>query len=158
MPRGDFDPIDHLEADARYNSVLVSRLINKVMQGGEKNTARKIVYGAMEEAADKIDADDPLNVLDEAIQNISPAVELRTRRLGGATYQIPVEISGTRKIVIAARWLVEAARSYSGKPIKERLAHEIIDAYNNEGKAIQKKEETHKMAKANRAFAHLGSF
>jgi small subunit ribosomal protein S7 len=139
--------------DTRYNSELVARLINKVMMRGKKSLAERIVYGAMEtlEARAKKPA---MEVLEQAVRNATPVVEVRPRRVGGATYQVPMEIREDRRLSLALRWLVQSARKRPGKSMIEKLAGELLDAYNNQGNTIKKKEDTHKMAEANRAFAH----
>jgi len=147
----------HFEPDERLNNVLVTRLINKVMRGGKKTVARRVVYQALKLASKEAKLDE-VGVLEAAIKNISPSVQLKSRRIGGANYQIPVEVTPERKIVLALRWTVEAARGRKGKPMAERLAAEIVDAINSTGGAFKKKEETHRMAEANRAFAHFARF
>jgi|UniRef100_A0A7C3SNJ8 small subunit ribosomal protein S7 len=153
MPRrGPVTPRE-IPPDPVYNSVLVQKLINKVMLDGKKSTAEKIVYGAMEIIRDKT-KQDPLTVLEKAVQNLTPLLEVRPRRVGGATYQVPIEVPPRRGLSLALRWLVRAARERKGMPMRERLAAEILDALNNTGGAIKKKEEMHRMAEANKAFAH----
>jgi len=153
MPRrGPVTPRE-IPPDPVYNSVLVQKLINKVMLDGKKSTAEKIVYGAMEIIRDKA-KQDPLTVLEKAVQNLTPLLEVRPRRVGGATYQVPIEVPPRRGLSLALRWLVRAARERKGMPMRERLAAEILDALNNTGGAIKKKEEMHRMAEANKAFAH----
>ncbi len=153
MPRrGPVTPRE-IPPDPVYNSVLVQKLINKVMLDGKKSTAEKIVYGAMEIIRDKT-KQDPLTVLEKAVQNLTPLLEVRPRRVGGATYQVPVEVPSRRGLSLALRWFVRAARERKGMPMRERLAAEILDALNNTGGAIKKKEEMHRMAEANKAFAH----
>jgi len=143
--------------DEKFKSVLVSKLINKVMERGKKSVAKAIVYGAMEEAGNQLKKE-PLVVLETAIKNISPQVQIRSRRVGGANYQIPIEVSPRRRLILALQWLTSAARGRKGMPMAKRLAAEIVDAYNSTGGAFKKKEETHRMAEANRAFAHLARF
>ncbi len=145
------------QPDAKYGSLLVARLINKLMRNGKKAVAERIVYTALRLAAAETKLGE-LETLEAAVKNVSPSVQLRSRRIGGANYQIPVEVTPERKIVLALRWLVEAARGRKGKPMAERLASELIDAVNSAGGAFKKKEETHRMAEANRAFAHFGRF
>jgi len=140
--------------DIRYNNVLVSRFINKINYRGKKNLAMKIVYGAFDIIKQKLN-EDPLKVFLQAIENARPLVELKPRRIGGATYQVPVEVPQYRSETLAMRWLIEYARQRKGKPMKEKLAEEIIAAYKKENSAvIKRREDTHKMAEANRAFAH----
>ncbi|MBO8139611.1 MAG: 30S ribosomal protein S7 [Thermosipho sp. (in: Bacteria)] len=140
--------------DPIYNDVLVSKLINRVMWDGKKSIAQKIVYKAMEFLAEKTKKE-PLEALHQAIDNVRPLVEVRPRRVGGATYQVPIEVQEPRKTSLALRWIVEAARSRKGKPMAEKLGEELVNAFNNTGTAIKKKEDVHRMAEANRAFAHF---
>ncbi len=141
--------------DSRYNSPLVSQLINVVMKNGKKTVAQRIVYGAIERVSEKLEKGDPMELLLGALENCRPKLEVKSRRVGGATYQVPVEISHDRQTSMAFRWLVSAAAGRKGQPMVESLAAEFIDAYNNTGSVVKKREETHKMAQANRAFAHL---
>jgi small subunit ribosomal protein S7 len=140
--------------DPVYNDVLVSKLINYVMRKGKKTLARKIVYGAFDIVREKTKKD-PLEIFKMAIENVGPSLELRPRRVGGATYQVPIEVPPERKIALAMRWIIMAAKMKKGKAMKEKLAEELIAASKNEGWAVKKKEDTHKMAEANRAFAHF---
>ncbi len=142
-------------ADPRYNSQLVSQLINIVMKSGKKTVAQNIVYGAFERVSEKIGKGDPVDLLLGALENARPRLEVKSRRVGGATYQVPVELSYERQQSLAFRWLVSAASARKGTVMREALAQEIIDAYNNTGVVVKKKEDTHRMAQANRAFAHL---
>ena len=144
-----------LQPDRKYQSVLVQRLINKSMLNGKKLVAERAVYDALAQAAKTLKSEEPLEVFEKAINNISPAFEVKSRRVGGANYQIPFPIQGHRQQHFAFTWLVQAARSNSGMPYSQRLALEIVDAYNEAGAAFKKKEDTHKMAEANRAFAHF---
>ncbi|HOF09699.1 MAG TPA: 30S ribosomal protein S7 [Opitutaceae bacterium] len=141
--------------DIRYNSTLVAHLINLIMYGGKKGTAQRIVYGAFEKVSEKLQKGDPVDLMIGALENARPRLEVKSRRVGGATYQVPVEISYDRQESLALRWLVDAAAGRKGSPMGEALASEIIDAYNNTGTVVKKKEDMHKMAQANRAFAHL---
>jgi small subunit ribosomal protein S7 len=143
--------------DARFNSVQVQQLINKVMQRGKKSTAERIVYMAMDQAGDRLKRE-PLEVLEQALRNASPAIEVKPKRIGGATYQVPVEVKSDRRTALAMRWLLTSARGRAGRPMADRLAAEIVDAYNNTGTTIKRKEDVHRMAEANRAFAHYGRF
>ncbi|HMO59816.1 MAG TPA: 30S ribosomal protein S7 [Roseiflexaceae bacterium] len=145
------------EPDARYASVPLQQFINKVMQRGKKRMAEKIVYGALEIAAERL-SKTPLEVFEIAVRNAGPAIEVKPRRVGGATYQVPVEVKSDRRQSLAMRWLLISARSRSGKPMHERLASELIDAYNNTGNTIKRKEDVQRMAEANRAFSHYGRF
>jgi small subunit ribosomal protein S7 len=143
-----------ISPDVRYNNLQVARFINQVMRKGKKTVAEKIVYGAFEILEGKTKKD-PLEVFQKAIENSSPLVEVRPKRIGGATYQVPREVRGERGTALAIRWIIQAAKSGKGKPMKERLAEEFIEAAENRGVAVKKKEDTHKMAEANRAFAHF---
>ena len=143
--------------DARYNSVVVQQFINKVMQRGKKSVAERIVYQALEMAADRLKKT-PMEVFEIAIRNAGPAIEVKPKRVGGATYQVPVEVKSDRRQALAMRWLLTSARGRSGKPMHERLAGEIMDAYNNTGTTIKRKEDVQRMAEANRAFSHYGKF
>ncbi len=141
--------------DRKYGSVLVQRLINKIMLDGKKQVAEGIVYDAMDDAAKKLKVESPLEVLERAIGNIRPSVETRSRRVGGANYQIPFEVKGQRQMHLTMMWFVGAARGRKGMPMYQRLSLEIVDAFNNTGTAVKKKEDVHKMAESNRAFAHF---
>lgn len=144
-----------LKPDRKYQSVLVQRLINKSMLDGKKMVAERAVYTALEQAAKKLDSEEPLEVFEKALKNINPNFEVKSRRVGGANYQIPFAIQGHRQLHFAFSWLVQSARARSGMPYSKRLALEIVDAHNQAGAAYKKKEDTHKMAEANRAFAHF---
>lgn len=147
--------VRELTPDRKYDSVMVSRLINKIMLNGKKQKAENIVYMAMEKAAESVKEKDALQVLLTALDNIKPSLETRSRRVGGANYQIPFEVKGHRQTHLTMMWLVAAARSKKGMPMWRRLMLELVDAYNNTGTAVKKKEDTHKMAESNRAFAHF---
>lgn len=144
-----------LKPDRKYQSILVQRLINKSMLDGKKLVAERAVYSALEQAAKKLESEDPLEVFEKALKNVSPNFEVKSRRVGGANYQIPFPIQGHRQLHFAFSWLVQSARSRRGMPYDRRLSAEIVDAYNEAGAAYKKKEDTHKMAEANRAFAHF---
>jgi len=144
-----------LSPDRRYQSILVQRLINKSMLDGKKMSAERSVYGALEKAAKKLNSEDPLAVFEKALKNVSPNFEVKSRRVGGANYQIPFPVSGHRQLHYAFTWLVQAARARKGMSYEDRLALEIVDAHNEAGAAFKKKDDTHKMAEANRAFAHF---
>jgi small subunit ribosomal protein S7 len=144
-----------LKPDRKYQSVMVQRLINKSMLDGKKLLAERAVYGALEEAARKMKSEEPLEVFEKALKNISPNFEVKSRRVGGANYQIPFPVSGHRQLHYTFSWLVQSARNRKGMPYEKRLAAEIVDACNETGAAFKKKEDTHKMAEANRAFAHF---
>jgi len=140
--------------DSKYNSELMSRLINMVMVDGKKSTSEKIVYTAMNVIAKKFPDVEPLEVFFQALENIKPQVQVKSRRVGGATYQVPVEVAPERQMALAMRWLISYSRGRKGKPMHLSLANELIDAYNNTGSAVKKKDDTHRMAAANKAFAH----
>ena len=139
--------------DPKYNSELVARVINYVMRAGKKSTAERIIYGAMNQIQEK-SSQDPLGVLIRAVDNIKPRVEVKSRRVGGATYQVPVEISSRRQLALALRWLVQYSSARRGMPMEQAIALELLDAFNGQGGCIKKREDTHKMAQANKAFAH----
>ena len=141
--------------DRLYNNVHVSRVINRVMRDGKKQVAERLVYTGMEKAAKKLKVDNPLEVFETALGNIKPHMETRSRRVGGANYQIPFEVKGQRQQHLTTMWFVQAARARKGMSMADRLAAELSEAYNNQGSAVKKKEDTHKMAEANRAFAHF---
>ncbi|GIV97515.1 MAG: 30S ribosomal protein S7 [Herpetosiphonaceae bacterium] len=143
--------------DPRYGNVQVQMMINKVMQRGKKGVAEKIVYSALDIAGQRVNRD-PLEVFEQALRNASPSIEVKPKRVGGATYQVPVEVKADRRITLALRWLIGAARSRTGRPMHERLAAEIVDAYNNTGATIRRREEVHRAAEANRAFSHYSRF
>ncbi|MEK7503642.1 MAG: 30S ribosomal protein S7 [Patescibacteria group bacterium] len=143
-----------LNPDAIYNSVMVSKLINHIMKRGKKTIAQKIVYRAFDIIKEKTKKE-PLEIFELAIQNASPLLEIKPKRVGGATYQVPREVRGDRKIALAFRWIINAALSKKGKGMHEKLAEELMLAAKNEGSAIKKKDDTHRMAEANRAFAHF---
>lgn len=147
-----------VEPDRIYNSTQVQKLINRVMLNGKKQLAENLVYTGMQKAADKLKVQNPLEVFDQAIKNIQPHMETRSRRVGGANYQIPFEVKSQRQQHLTTMWLVQAARSRKGMSMADRLAAELIDAYNNQGGAVKKREDSHKMAEANRAFAHFARF
>ena len=146
-----------LAPDAHYNSEVLSRFINKVMERGKKGTAERIVYGALENIGQRTGRN-PLEVFEQALHNATPLLEVKPRRVGGATYQVPVQIEGTRRVSLAMRWLLNSARSRNGKSMQEKLANELLDAFNNTGATIKRREDTHRMAEANRAFSHYGRF
>ncbi|HNT23199.1 MAG TPA: 30S ribosomal protein S7 [Anaerolineales bacterium] len=139
--------------DARFNSTQIQNFINRVVISGKKSTATSLVYGAMDLIEERTKRN-PLEVFDQAIKNVAPMMEVKPRRVGGATYQIPMEVPPYRRFALAARWILQAAQARSGKAFSEKLAAELMDAASNTGTAIRKREETHKMAEANRAFSH----
>jgi small subunit ribosomal protein S7 len=141
--------------DSKYHSTLVSRLVNTVMSGGKKTTAQRIVYGAFEQIATKNPASNPLEILQRAVDNAKPRLEVKPRRVGGATYQVPIEVPLDRQLSLAMRWLVDFADARKGTAMREALAAEIMEAYQGQGNAIRKRDEVHKMAQANKAFAHF---
>ena len=142
-----------LTADPKFNSELVARVISSMMKRGKKTTAEHIVYGALEEMAAKT-GKDPLEVLDQAIGNMKPKVEVKSRRVGGTTYQVPVEIRPARQLALALRWMAQFAATRRGTPMPKAIALELLEAYNGQGNVIKKRDDTHKMAQANKAFAH----
>lgn len=144
-----------IQPDRMYNSVPVQRLINRVMLNGKKQIAEKLVYTGMQKAAEKLKVENPLDVFEQAYKNIQPLVETRSRRVGGANYQIPFEVKGQRQNHLTTMWFVQAARARKGMSMADRIAAELMDAYNGQGAAVKKREDTHKMAEANRAFAHF---
>ena len=147
QPKKDIDP------DPKFNSTIIPKLINNLMYDGKRGIASKIVYDAIEKIKTK-SKDEPINIFNEAINNIKPTVEVRSRRVGGATYQVPVEVKNKRAQALAIRWLIDSARKRKDKNMSDKLFNEIFDAYQNRGSAIKKKEDTHKMAESNKAFAH----
>lgn len=147
--------IRDIQPDRTYQSVAVQRLINRVMLNGKKQLAERLVYGGMEKAAKKLKVDNPLDVFDQAFKNVQPHVETRSRRVGGANYQIPFEVRGQRQNHLTIMWFVQAARARKGMSMQDRIAAELTDAYNSQGAAVKKREDVHKMAEANRAFAHF---
>lgn len=144
-----------VQKDAKFGSTLVSRLVNTVMISGKKSTAQRIVYGAFDSIAEKNPASNPLDILQRAVDNAKPRLEVKARRVGGATYQVPVEVTIDRQFALALRWLVDFADARKGTPMKDALANEIMEAYQGQGNAIRKRDEVHKMAQANKAFAHF---
>ena len=141
-------------ADAKYNDIVVAKFMNSLMLAGKKSVAEAILYGAMAELEEKIKKP-ALEVFKEALNNVKPQIEVRSRRVGGATYQVPTEVRADRQQALAIRWIISAARGRSEKTMEERLFNELQDAYNNRGAAIRKREDTHRMAEANKAFAHF---
>lgn len=144
-----------VKRDARYANPLVARLINTVMRRGKKATAERIVYTAIEKSREGSDAIDPLEILNKAIDNVKPRLEVKSRRVGGATYQVPIEVHPDRQIALALRWIVLLASNRKGIPMVKALAHELKEAAGGQGSAIKKRDDMHKMAQANRAFAHF---
>jgi small subunit ribosomal protein S7 len=144
-----------VEPDRLYNSIAVTKLINRVMEGGKKELAERLVYNGMQKAATEVKVQNPLEVFEQAMKNVQPHMETRSRRVGGANYQIPFEVKGQRQQHLTIMWFVEAARARKGMSMQDRIAAEFVDAYNSGGAAVKKKEDTHRMAEANRAFAHF---
>lgn len=154
MPRRRLVAKRQITPDSRYNSVLVSKFINGIMEQGKKSVALRIFYSAMDIMEAKITDDGPMEVFEKAMDNVRPKVEVKSRRVGGATYQVPIEVRPERRNALAIRWLVNFAKSRSGRSMHEKLAAELMDAYANRGSAVKKREDTHRMAEANKAFAH----
>ena len=144
-----------LEEDPKYHSALVTRLVNTVMWKGKKSVAQRIVYGAFDELTAKYPDTNPLEILQRAVDNAKPRLEVKSRRVGGATYQVPMEVPPQRQVALALRWLVGYADSRKGVPMRKALANEILDAYQGQGSAIRRRDDVHKMAQANKAFAHF---
>jgi len=140
--------------DPIYQSITLAKFINKLMIGGKKAVARRIVYGALEDFAGRVKTDNPLEAFEQAIENAKPSLEVKTRRIGGANYQVPVEIPSERRTAMAMQWIITNSRSKPGRTMGESLASELADCFNNQGATIKKKDDTHRMAEANRAFAH----
>lgn len=143
-----------IQPDPIFGSYTVSKFVNKVMLGGEKSKARRIVYAAIENFAKKIKAEDPIAAFEQALENVKPTLEVKSRRIGGATYQVPVEIPPDRRLSMAMKWIITFANEKAGKSMQEGLAMELADCYNNQGASVKKKDDIHKMAEANKAFAH----
>jgi len=143
-----------IEPDPRYNSLLVTKFTNGIMERGKKSLAQRIFYDAMDLVDGRVKDEEPLVVFEEAMEIVRPRVEVKSRRVGGATYQVPMEVRQTRRNALAIRWIISFARSRSGKSMSEKLAAELVDAYNNRGAAVKKRDDTHRMAEANKAFAH----
>ena len=153
MPRRARVTKREMLSDAKYHSVTVSRLINKVMLGGKKSTAERVVYGALQ-LLEREESKPPATVLEQALKNIIPVLEVKPRRVGGATYQVPIEVRPDRGLALAIRWLMKSSRTRNGRSLAERMAAELSDAAKGQGASVKKREDTHKMAEANRAFAH----
>ena len=154
MPRRKIVSKKQIKPDARFNNVLVSKFINGIMLSGKKSIARKVFYGAMDIVESKITDADPMTVFEKAMDRVRPRVEVKSRRVGGATYQVPIEVRPERRNALAIRWLVGFSKKRSGKAMADKLAAELMDAYNDRGASVKKREDTHKMADANKAFAH----
>ena len=156
MSRRSQAPVRHILPDPKFNSEMLAKFMNVVMKSGKKSAAERIIYGAIDRITEKTgkQGGDALEVLSQALENVKPVVEVKSRRVGGATYQVPVEVRATRRQTLAMRWVIEAARARSEKSMSFRLAHELMEASENRGAAVRKREDTHRMAEANRAFAH----
>lgn len=145
----------HSMPDARYGNMLISRMINTVMGGGKKSTAERIVYGALDIIKEKSQTADPIEVVQKAVDTVKPRLEVKSRRVGGATYQVPMEVPYERQVSLAMRWMRTYAQARKGVPMMQALAQEILEASQNQGSAVRKRDDVHKMAQANKAFAHL---
>ncbi len=154
MPRKKMLDRRPVAPDPRFNSVLVAKFTNSLMNAGKKTVARRLFYDAMDIIQSKVSDQDPLVVFEEAMENVRPKVEVKSRRVGGATYQVPVEVRPERRNALAIRWIISFSKGRSGQSMSDKLAAELLDAYNNRGAAVKKKDDTHKMAEANKAFAH----
>jgi small subunit ribosomal protein S7 len=157
MSRRAQAPVRHILPDPKFNNLMLAKFMNVVMKSGKKSAAEHIIYGAIDRITEKTgkQADDAMALLSQALENVKPAVEVKSRRVGGATYQVPVEVRATRRQTLAMRWVIDAARARSEKSMAFRLAHELLEASENRGAAVRKLEETHRMAEAHKAFAHL---
>jgi small subunit ribosomal protein S7 len=140
--------------DAVFNDVVVAKFISKMMYSGKKSVAQRMLYGALDELKEKVTTDEPMNVFKKAIENCKPSLEVRSRRVGGATYQVPVDVRPSRRLALSIKWIIAYARERGEKDFAKRLAGELMDAYNNRGNAIKKREDVHKMAESNKAFSH----
>jgi len=156
MSRRAQAPVREILPDPKFSSLMLAKFMNVIMKSGKKSAAERIIYGALDRIADKTGKKGPeaIDVLSQALDNVKPVVEVKSRRVGGATYQVPVEVRATRRQTLAMRWMIEAARARSEKSMAFRLAHELMDAAENRGAAVRKREDTHRMAEANKAFAH----
>ena len=153
MPRRSSPPKREVAPDVKYNNVRVAMFINRMMRGGKKSTAQRVLYDAFDMVEERSKRD-PIEIFEQALRNATPVLEVKPRRVGGSTYQVPVEVSPDRPLSLAMRWLLASARARGGRSMSEKLAAEFMDAANGQGSAIKKKEDTHRMAEANRAFAH----
>ncbi len=153
MPRRYRPPKRKVDPDPKYNNVNVTMFVNRLMKNGKKSTASRVMYEAMEMVQERAKRD-PVEVFEQALANVTPVIEVKPRRVGGSTYQVPVEVNPYRRKTLAMRWLLNAARTRTGRTMAERLSGELMDAANGQGAAVRKKEETHRMAEANRTFAH----
>ena len=155
MSRKNAKQTQPLEPDVRYTSEKVAKFVNYLMLDGKKETARKVMYDALDQVAADMNVENPLEIFEAALKNTAPSMEVRSKRVGGANYQVPREVKPDRRQALSMKWVIWSARGKKGKPMSKRLAVEIIAAYNNEGDAVQRKEQSHKMAEANKAFAHF---
>jgi small subunit ribosomal protein S7 len=154
MPRRKSPPKRITPPDNKYNNLYVAMLTNRMMRGGKKSTAQGIMYGALDIIEERAKRN-PIEVMEQGLRNVTPAIEVKPMRVGGATYQVPVEVPGDRGVTLAMRWILENARKRGGRGMAEKLANELLDAANNQGASVKKKDDTHRMAEANRAFAHF---
>jgi len=143
-----------IDPDPLYKSEVLAKFINKVMQDGKKSVARRIIYNALEKFAKRVKSESPLEAFEQALENAKPSLEVKSRRIGGATYQVPIEIAPARRTSLAMRWIINYSRAKAGRSMEEALANELSDCFNNQGTTIKKKDDTHRMAEANKAFAH----
>jgi small subunit ribosomal protein S7 len=143
-----------IDPDPLYGSITLSKFINKVMIGGKKSTSRRIIYNALDKFAKKVKSDNPLECFEQALENAKPSLEVKSRRIGGATYQVPIEIPANRRTSMAMRWIIAHSRGKAGRSMEDALASELTDCFNNQGTTIKKKDDTHRMAEANKAYAH----
>ncbi len=143
-----------IDPDPVYKSLLLAKFMNKLMQDGKKSTARRIIYNALEKFAEKVKSENPLEAFEQALENAKPTLEVKSRRIGGATYQVPMEIPANRRISMAMGWIITHSRAKTGRSMQDGLVGELVDCYNNQGTTIKKKDDTHRMAEANKAFAH----
>lgn len=143
-----------IEPDPKYGSETLTKFVNKIMIGGKKSVSRSIVYGALDQLASKVKSENPLMAFEQALENAKPSLEVKSRRIGGATYQVPIEISPSRRTHMAMRWIIIHSRAKPGRSMQDALAGELVDCYNNQGTTIKKKDDTHRMAEANKAYAH----
>lgn len=153
MPRRYRPPKRQIEPDAKYNNVHIAMLITRIMKGGKKSTAQRIMYNALDLIAERTGGE-PVEVFEQALRNVTPTLEVKPRRVGGSTYQIPIEVPPHRRLSLAFRWILASARARHGRDMADRLAGELMDAANGQGASVKKKDDTHRMAEANRAFAH----
>lgn len=144
----------HIDPDPVYGSTVLAKFINKVMLDGKKSVARRVIYKALDKFAQRVKAEDPLAAFEQALENAKPSLEVKSRRIGGATYQVPIEIAADRRTALAMRWIIMYSRQKPGRSMDEGLALELVDCFNNQGSTIKKKDDTHRMAEANKAFAH----